>query len=81
MLKGSASAVDSAWVDVVSQKGTVQHAKFPLSVTPQGVPGVLADGLVRIEAPVDDLEVRVYVGAQDRVRLEGYELTPVEAGR
>lgn len=81
VVKGSASAVDSAWVDVVSQKGTVQHAKFPLAVTTEGVSGVLADGLVRLEAPVDDLEVRVYVGAQDRVQLEGYELTPVEAGR
>ncbi|SHJ01087.1 hypothetical protein [Desulfofundulus thermosubterraneus] len=81
VVKGSASAVDSAWVDVVSQKGTVQHAKFPLAVTTEGISGVLADGLVRLEAPVDDLEVRVYVGAQDRVQLEGYELTPVEAGR
>ncbi len=77
LVKGSASAVDSAWVDVVAQKATIQYAKFPLAVTPQGLSGVLAAGLVRIEAPADDLEVRVYVGLLDRVKLEGYELSPM----
>jgi hypothetical protein len=78
VVKGSASSVATAWVDVVSERGTIQHAKFPLCETPEGKSGVLASGRVILEEPVDDLEVRVYVEEQDIVCLDGYELVPIK---
>lgn len=76
-VKGTASSTASGWVDVVSELGTVQHAKFPLSQTPEDTTGTLASGQVILDIPVDDLEARVYVGADDKVRLHGYELVPI----
>ena len=40
--------------------------------------GILAEGQIQLDAPVEDIEIRVYVGAKDDVTLEGYELVPVE---
>ncbi|MFN2122894.1 MAG: DUF7024 domain-containing protein, partial [Candidatus Promineifilaceae bacterium] len=77
VVRGEGTVTDTAWVDVVSQKGTVQHARFPLSSTSDGNKGVLAEGVVTLESPVKDVEVRVFVGEQDVVRLDGYELVPV----
>lgn len=76
VVNGAASSVASAWVDVAS--GSIQHAKFPLSETQESETGVLASGLVVLDNSVSDLEVRVFVGAEDEVRLEGYELVPVD---
>lgn len=78
VLKGTASHVESAWVDVVSGSGSVQHARLRLSTPPGGEEGILASGRVSLVESVDDLEVRVSVGETDLVRLEGYELLPVE---
>ena len=36
----------------------------------------MAQGVVTLESPVKDVEVRVFVGEQDAVRLDGYELVP-----
>ena len=77
IVKGYAFISNSAWVDVVSRKGKLVYAKFPLMPS-KDVSGIIADGLVTIDKPVDDLEVRVYVGKQDRVLLEGYELIPIK---
>jgi hypothetical protein len=76
IVRGEGTVTDTAWVDVVSQKGKVQHARFPLSSTSDGNKGVLAEGEVTLESPVKDVEVRVFVGEQDVVRLDGYELAP-----
>ena len=76
VVRGEGTVTDTAWVDVVSQKGTVQHARFPLSSTSDGNKGVLAEGEVTLKSPVKDVEVRVFVGEQDVVRLDGYELIP-----
>jgi hypothetical protein len=73
---GSAEMSTSAWVDVVSSKGNVQHAKFPLQSTGKKR-GTLVEGKVMFTQPVQDIEIRVYVSAKDKVTLEGYELTPV----
>lgn len=78
VLRGTASHAESAWVDVVSGSGSVQHARLRLSTSPGGEEGILASGRVSLAEPVDDLEVRVSVGETDSVRLEGYELVPVE---
>jgi len=76
VVRGEGTVTDTAWVDVVSHKGTVQHAKFPLSSPSDGNKGILAKGMVTMKSPVKDVEVRVFVGGQDVVRLDGYELVP-----
>lgn len=77
VVRGSGKAGESAWVDVASSKGSVKHGKF--SLTPK-VPsdGVLAEGHVELEKGVKDVEIRVYVGAEDEISLEGYELVPIK---
>lgn len=74
IVRGEASAIKDAWVDVVSHKGTIQHAYFPLSSDGNGSNGVLATIEVPLNSSVDDIEVRVFVGASDEVRMDGYEL-------
>lgn len=74
VVSGAASVAGSAWVDVVSSKGEVEHARFSLATKSGGMVRVLVDGLVKLDKPVDDIEVRVYVGEADRVRLVGYGL-------
>jgi hypothetical protein len=78
LVRGTAKATSSAWVDVVSDKGTFQHGKFALTQTAHGI-GILANGEIQLDSPVNDIEVRVYVGAEDQITLEGYELVPVES--
>lgn len=78
VVNGTAAMVRSAWVDVVSKKGTVQHDKFSLSSATGGKPGVLLDDRIKLDVPVDDIEIRVFVGAEDDVRLAGYEVVPVQ---
>ena len=77
VVRGAASIDSEVWVDVASRLGTVQHAKFAFSPT-EGETGVLASGRVFLDEDVADLEVRVHVGAHDEVRLDGYELVPVD---
>jgi hypothetical protein len=73
---GSVNLPSSVWVDVVSSKGAIQHGKFALSQeTQQG--HILVKGRVKIEKEAQDVEVRVYVGADDEIILNGYELVPV----
>lgn len=75
---GKGTVTDTAWVEVSSQKGSVQHARLPLSSTNDENKGVLVTGEVALQSPVEDVEVRVYVGVRDVVRLDGYELVPDE---
>jgi hypothetical protein len=77
VLKGAGSSLASAWADVVSGKGTVQHAKFPLSQSEEKNADILLSEQLTIESPVEDLEVRIHVGDKDDLRLTGYELKPV----
>lgn len=78
VVTGSATSTESAWVDVVSERGEVQHAKLPLTPTERGEVGVLASGQVYLDRNVADIEVRVYVGADDEVRLDGYDLVLID---
>lgn len=77
LVRGKVGRSDLAWVDVISSKGAVQHGKFALTST-QGGDGVLAEGLLQLDEHVEDIEVRVFVDAQDEVMLDGYELVPLE---
>jgi len=78
IVRGKGIMTSSTWVDVVSDKGNVEHGKFALKPAIHDG-GVLAEGQVQLNAPVEDIEIRVYVGAGDDVTLEGYELAPVES--
>ncbi len=78
VVKGAATRTLSASVDVTSALGKVEHAEFGLSTT-GGDSGILASGRVVLDETVYDFEVRVYVGADDSLRLDGYELVPVDA--
>jgi hypothetical protein len=69
---GSGHLSGSGWVDVVSAGGKAQHAKMKLVDSHGG--GILLQSPVTLERPVGDLEVRVYVGQSDSLRLTGYEV-------
>ncbi len=71
-LHGAAAAAGHSWVEVVSRHTARRHAKYPLSAGE----GVLAEGAVSLEARAEDLEIRVFVGEGDVLRLDGYELAP-----
>ncbi len=63
---------------MVSSKGTIKHGKFNLTPTTNTqAGGILTEGLIELDEPVDDLEVRLHVGAKDKVTLQSYELVPV----
>lgn len=76
VVRGEAKKAPTAWVDIVSGKGTVQHGKFFLNEHGRKN-GMLAEGVVVLDMPVSDIEVRVFVGEEDEVMLAGYELVPV----
>lgn len=66
------SSSEGAWVDIVSNKATVVHARFSL---PESASGRLVSEQVVLEQDVSDLEVRVFVTEQDDVSIEGYTLS------
>lgn len=74
-VRGQVEGIASGWVDVVSQKGAKVHAKFPFS---PATDGSLVQGQVVLEAPVEDLKVRVYVGGKGKVKVVEYELVPAK---
>lgn len=73
---GSARLVKEAWADVVSQKGRVLHARFNIPPSGQADGSLLANQPVHIAESVEDVEIRVRVGAHDQLVLSGYELLP-----
>ncbi|MEM2174982.1 MAG: hypothetical protein QXI58_05115 [Candidatus Micrarchaeia archaeon] len=75
IVKGSIERIFSAYVDVVSNRGATQHAKFLIS---GNASGIISMGFVKIDDFVKDLEIRVFVSERDIICLEGYELVPVE---
>lgn len=77
LVHGKSDITSSAWVDVVSGRGKIEYGKFTLHPTLHDG-GLLAEGQIQLDAPVEDIEIRMYVGAEDDVTLEGYELVPVE---
>ncbi|HUX29966.1 MAG TPA: hypothetical protein VMV78_04965 [Thiobacillus sp.] len=71
VVNGTAATPNGAFVDVVSGGGTVKHFMAPLAAPKDDV---LAVGVFQLDAPVKDLEIRVFVTQQDRVELGGYEM-------
>lgn len=71
---GQATQLGAAYVDVVSDKGANVHARFNLKKNSNNF---LIDKVeVNLSSSVNDLEVRVWVGEGDALRLHGYSLKP-----
>ena len=75
-LEGSTTSAPGAWVDVVSGKGTVSHARFPIAPADGSHQGTLIDETIVLKTDVDDLEIRVHVETDDKMTLTGYRLAP-----
>jgi hypothetical protein len=75
-LFGGIVSAETAWVDIVSNKGGLIHARFELINISSTAEGVLLEKNINIEQDVADLEVRVYVGQMDNLRLDSYSLLP-----
>jgi len=69
-LLGSIRQSNGAYIDVVSEGGNKVYGKFEL------VEGGGSDYLIDLPENVDDLEVRVWVEAEDDITLFGYTLMP-----
>jgi hypothetical protein len=75
---GISSQIRGAYVEVVSDKGAKIHAKFGLA---EGRDIYLIRNVeVVLLENINDLEVRVWVGEEDQIKLYGYSLTDVTSG-
>lgn len=75
-IHGTAMVVNEAWADVVSQKGQFLHGKFKIPASGSADGNLLANQPVHIAESVEDVEIRIKVGADDQLILSGYELLP-----
>jgi len=73
-ISGFGKAGPSAWADVVSDYGKSVHARFSLVPNKRGT---VVEGDVVLKEDVENIEVRVYVGEDDRLTLTGYQLVPL----
>lgn len=62
------------WIDVVSNRGKVVHAKFPLNELTETKGSQLLSKEIIIDEPLYDVEVRVFVTEADSVSIESYAL-------
>ncbi|RCS23335.1 hypothetical protein DUT91_13670 [Phyllobacterium salinisoli] len=76
-LKGTSASGGSAWADVVSGKSNPKvYGHFSLPETKGDGEAVLLHVPVHIDDNPSDVEIRVFVEPDDKVRLDGYELVP-----
>ena len=73
-LRGKIDNSDNAWIDITSGKGINTHYKSNLE-TNSGSEIIVEDQII-ITAPVDNLEVRVFVNPQSRITIYDYKLSP-----
>ncbi len=73
-VEGTSKYISSAMIDVVSSKGKVVHARFPLSSMTSGL--IISQAKVQIPKNVVDLEIRLNVSEDDEVDVAGYQLIP-----
>jgi hypothetical protein len=74
-LTGVSRQVEKAFVDIVSAGGTKVHATVPL-ISTGGLSGVMAEAQVVLSNEVEDLEIRVWVEAENDVYVREYEMAP-----
>lgn len=70
---GSADAMGGAYAEVVSDKGTKVHGRFPLAAASGGT--LLNGARLQIAEDAVGVEVRVWVSGESRLRLTGYRLS------
>lgn len=66
---GSSETHETAWVDVSSRLGETIHGRFQIDPKDERV---LLTTQIDLPGDIKDLEVRVYVGSEDNVQLDGY---------
>jgi len=71
---GSVTELHDAYVDVTSNKGNIVHAKFDFRKPDSKL--LVANKIVRISGDIPDIEVRVWVGSRDVLKLSGYSFEP-----
>lgn len=64
--------------DVVSGSGTDTHVSGTIPPALAGGSTVLTSVHVTLDEPIADLEIRVFVGSDDSLRLTGYQFIPAE---
>jgi hypothetical protein len=75
---GSSSQLKDAYIDVVSDRGAKVYAKIALKDKRDDY---LARNVeIDLSGVINDLEVRVWVGENDEIKLYGYSLKPFEIG-
>ncbi|MEZ4598908.1 MAG: hypothetical protein R2940_03845 [Syntrophotaleaceae bacterium] len=77
VVRGEATQADHAWADVVSGRGSVIHGKYKLLKVGTTERNVLVEETLSLSQSVEDLEVRVYVAPEDRIRIDSFDLKPV----
>lgn len=76
IINGRASAAASAWADVIAESGGLVLTRGPLrSSGAQSYEIYRAD--FNIEKDVENLEIRVYVGKDDAVRVDSFSVVPL----
>jgi hypothetical protein len=75
---GSSAQLKDAYIDVVSDRGAKVYAKIALKDKRDDY---LARNVeIDLAGVINDLEVRVWVGENDEIKLYGYSLKPFEIG-
>jgi len=79
-LKGKLHRCDNAFVDVVSNKGKIVHAKYSLKsdLSISLIDGIILDKAFIINDSDNDFEVRVIVGNEDKISITGYTLIKID---
>jgi len=75
-LFGSARQSGGAYIDVVSEYGNKIYGKFELAENADSE-HLIKDAIIDLPENVSDLEVRVWVEAEDDITLFGYSLMPM----
>lgn len=75
-ITGTQYSGSTAWVDVVSSGGTIQHLRLEVLPGSEEQHENLVEGSFFLSGPVDDLEVRIFVEKEDVVEVQGFEMHP-----
>lgn len=74
---GAGPSTGQGRVEVLSKQASFRHASIALAARPAGAAGgILAEGYLILHSRVEDLQLRVFAGEGDMLRLERYEVLP-----
>jgi len=72
-LEGEVSNANDAWIEIVSLSGNTEHGRLNIGNN-KSSEKVIANGYFQLHEPVRDLEILVYAGSADKIRIDGYEI-------